>query len=279
MLAGGPESRAEVAAGGAAALLLSPTSAALGPPPAALGNSSRHQATLSPLAPLLAPEPGSLPRPVAFSHQVLLPPAVAIRDLSLRPAAPAAQATLPPPAHLATSGAGGCSAFAFQEAPRHQPGVRWPVRKLAMPVPAHPVVRTVAAGREGRSTTGPTLPLNRAGSASCLSPAVRRCPGERGRPEHGSLGQSETPPTVTAGQFRLRLQFNSMLQSGRQSDRVGGTEQQPPQVREHGRQNRVAGRFGASRCYHVVPQRLPTPHRAAYRAAAHGGRGRGHWGH
>ena len=57
MLAGGPESRAEVAAGGAAALLLSPTSAALDRLRAALGNSSRHQVTLSPPAPLSHPSP------------------------------------------------------------------------------------------------------------------------------------------------------------------------------------------------------------------------------
>ena len=73
-------------------------------------NSSRHQVAFLPSAPLSHPI-RIAPAAVAFSHQVLPLPAVAIHDLPLRPAAPhlqrlGRQATLPPPVHLALRGPG-----------------------------------------------------------------------------------------------------------------------------------------------------------------------------
>ena len=224
------------------------------------------------------------PAAVAFSHQVLLPPAVAIRDLSLRPAEPhlqrlGRQATLPPPAHLGHFGTG-----AVPLSPSKRLHAReWPCQ-FSPPGSSH---SSRWAGEEGGRTLDQLSRSVRfryrasdreaaesAGSASRLSPAVRRCPGERGRPEHGSLGQSETPRPVTAGSSAHVYSSTPCCQFGSRTvwRHRAAT---PHRGSEHGRQNRVAGRFRARRWYRAVHRGRATPHRAAYRAAAHGGRGEG----
>ena len=245
-----------------ATVLLSTTSAALGPlrPGAratvpATRSRFRHQRRSRTRARIA-------PAAVAFSHQVLLSPAVAIRDLSLRPdraapAGPSPSGHVPASSTSRTSGPGAVSAFAFQEAPTPPTG-----RPLASPRGSWPCqfsrqsAQLPLAGQGGRPLA--QFPVSHyryrasdrgaaesAGSASRLSPAVRRCPGERGRPEHGSLGQSETPRPVTAGSSAQVYSSTPCCQFG--SRTVAAPSSSLSYRSRARRQNRMAGRFGARR--------------------------------
>ena len=130
------------------------------------------------------------PAAVAFSHQVLLPPAVAIRDLSLRPAEPhlqrlGRQATLPPPVHLARGpGPVPLSPSKRLHAPTRE--FRWPVRAEA----GHASSATRQSARQPQGGEGgrPLDQLSR--SVTTATALLTGGPLDRQVQHHASVRQS-----------------------------------------------------------------------------------------